>query len=662
MAALLDRQDPANTPPAKEKVYQVVGDAAIPVSKSLGSVWKSRKDLSAKKRERLGLPKAWDTAIRYYHNDQSKHRVETGSGLDRGGIARGIGSNVLLDFAETENIIFANTRTAVAGVYGKNPEVEITPGDPGQEDFAQLSEKLAAAVINKKEAPGVNLKAKAKRALISAFLTNNGWLEVGWNFKNNSSDEAVTTLNDLSQEWAKCKTAKEYEEVEAKLQALDDKVSFLTPSGPFVKFHPAGAVLVDPYSIEEDLSDANWVMIEDWLPTKYVKACYYKDGTNESIFKSTHVMSKDGDGKDAVSDIEQQVNNFSIFDSGRSYTELGYENEEAFNDACVIHCQWVWDKTTRRVYLFNDKDWSWPIWVWEDRYRYTDFFPVERISLVMSPKGGETMGEVGYYLDQQDAINFINAILHSIRHVTGTKYGYDPADMDNEQLEKILFSRGMKAFKVKVPEGKKMEDIFPKSIPHPALQHQQLFDKSQIYQSVDRISIVSDVQRGAQFKTNTTNDAIQQYAGVSETKYDDVIDQVEDFTGRVVYKILQLCWRFMDAETVTALIGQDGAQWSNLDDATIQRMSLRVEGGSTQKPNTQAKRQETLQIGQVLGQFAKISPVVPLILVRMLERAFDDMTVLPEEWEALKQSMMKWWGSPWYTAFRSYQWPTPCPP
>lgn len=625
-----------NAPTAKERVWQVIGSTKIAVSKHTGKIWKSRRDVAAKKREEAKLGEAWKEAIRYYKNDQV---ADVGRDKFSKNSARGLSGAIVLEFSETENIVFANTNSAVSAVYAKNPEVDITSKNDQLLDICNMTKTLVNALFDKLETPGINLKPKVRRACVNAFLCNLGWAEVGWTFKSDSTEQAVIELQQLAEDLGNAKSAQEIEDIEGKLQALDDQVAMLSPAGPFVKWRPVASVLRDPLSVEEDLSDANWVMYSEFLSTKFLKAKYAREGTNESIYEPTHLLPVGGKTRDGVEDIEYDVNNFSPFNNAKGYEELGYPDQETYNECQLTRVWYVWDRTTRRVYLYHDKDWNWPIWVWEDKYRFTTFFPLIPLYFYISPEGGESKGEVSYYLDQQDAINFCNSMVHLTRHWTGTKIGYDTNTLTHQKATEVLLGKGREVIGFNVPEGRSLNDIVPQALMHPASKFTNLFDKGAIYQAIDRISIVSDVQRGAQFKTNTTNDAISKYDAVTQTKYDTVVDAVEDFVGKIGYHVAQLCWRFMDTQTVVNIIGQEGAQWQNLPDEQINMMSCRVAGGSTQKPNTKNRRQEALELGQVIGQFAKAVPPAALVILRMFSRVFDDMEITDDEWQMITQAM-----------------------
>ena len=100
----------------------------------------------------------------------------------------------------------------------------------------------------------------------------------------------------------------------------------------------------------------------------------------------------------------------------------------------------------------------------------------------------------------------------------------------------------------------------------------------------------------------------------------------------------------MNKEQVVELIGEQSAQnWQDALDPMIirQQYSLNCIGGSTVKPTSDAKKQQAIQISQVLGQFASASPYVSIIMLQILERAFDEVVVTKEDIATIKMSILQ---------------------
>ena len=607
-------------------IYRMVGSTKIPVSKAMGKVWCSRKDQAVAKRKSSGLDEAWDEALRYYNNDQMSHRQgTTGKASGNRGASRRLNDH----WSETENIVFANTNALVPALYAKNPEGEFTATASENEQLAVVVEQLVNRLGSMKAAPGVNLKPKAKRAVVMCTLTNSAYLEIGYNFKAQSSEQALMDIQKLADELAKAKTPKEIEKIEGQLQALDEKIDLLQPEGPWVKYRRPHQVLID---CDND-DDPTWMMVYDFLSTSYLQAVYgVKDenkDTYKSVYQPTHVLNV---GSSATDDNE---NNYSLIPQDESSMN-GYNDEDAYRKAQRTKVWYVWDKTTRRLFMFNDKDWTWPIWVWDDPYKLDTFFPLFNLSFYTSPEGGDAKGEVTYYLDQQDAINEINDELRRARQWARRNIMYNKNLIKKEDVDAYLAGDKDYAVGVDLAEDGKMSDAVFSMVP-PSMQFMQLFDISSKLQAIDRISSIQDFQRGAQFKTNTTNQAIAKYESTSQTRMDEKIDAIEDLLGDVYWGIAQLCLMYMPPERVATIVGNERVKdWRTMTPEEIAgSFNVRVVGGSSIKPTSQQKKREAMEVGQILGQFASASPAVVMVLMKVFARAFDEVALTDEEWKFL---------------------------
>ena len=68
---------------------------------------------------------------------------------------------------------------------------------------------------------------------------------------------------------------------------------------------------------------------------------------------------------------------------------------------------------------------------------------------------------------------------------------------------------------------------------------------------------------------------------------------------------------------------------------------MQVVGGSTQKPNTEAKQKRAIESGQVLGQFVQAAPITAAVTLRMFQRAFDDVEISRDEWKAIMDGVQQ---------------------
>jgi hypothetical protein len=614
----------------KDPVYKVLGDSKIPVSKATGKVWKSRVSQVMKNTE--NVREAWSEAIRYYENDQLGHRQgqENASGNTIGN--QKLNNNI----TETENVIFANVTTMVPALYARNPEAEFTSNVEEKRELATILERLVNVLAGRKSAPGINLKPKAKRCVVTTLLTNRSWIKIGWTPKQESSEQALADLTKLSKDLEKAKDGKRIVEIEGQIQALEEGVAILHPSGPYAKVKSPFDVMVDPNAKEIDLSDANWVIETDMLPTEFILARYArksKGNEHKSIYQPTHVMKTTLDGDDGIQDHE----NYSIFsnDKEETHKSFGFTDQESFDKAKLTKVYFIWDRVTRRVLLFNSNDWTWPIWVWDDPLQLDTFFPYYPLTFFESPNGPLTKGEVSYYLDQQDAINEIADEKRRSRKWARRNIFYNTNVISQEDAQAVLNGDDGTARGISISPETRLSDVIA-SVPPPSIQFEKMFDKEDSYRAIDRISSVSTVMRGEQFKTNTNQQAVNANVGASNMRVDEKSDQIEDWIGSILWGVAQLCLMNMDQETVVNLIGEQSTGWENMTAQEVSQLSHTVIGGSTKKPTSSAKKEEALEFGQVLGQFVNAAPGPVLkVMLQVMEKAFDEVTMREEDWEEL---------------------------
>lgn len=626
----------------REPTYRIVGNTRVPVSKAHGSLWQSRRDQALQKRKSGELERAWSEALRYYRNDQTAHRTDSDD-PDYAGNESGA-TKLTRRFSETENIVFANVSALVPSLYAKNPSAEFTATDPADEVTAPLLEKLTNRIMSKRAAPGINLKPKVRKAVVMCTLTNAAYIEVGYTFREQSSEAAMEDLAALAAELAKAKTPQQVEIIEGKIQALEETVDVLRPAGPWARFRRPQDVLIDPDALEDDHSDAGWLMIAEYISTAYLNARFAQRKGDKlvSVYKPTHVLARGSasGGSEGHNAAEMEIQNYTLFstDDKRSggATDYGYTDDDTFRKACRTKCWWVWDRTTRRVLLYTDKDWTWPVWVWDDPYHLQGFFSLFKLQFYTDPEEPMSKGEVTYYLDQQDAVNQMNSEYKQARQWARRNLFYDKNKVSRDEVERFIKGDEDVCVGVDVPEGMNLKD-FVQSVVPPSMQFMQLFDKKPILEAIDRVSSVQPVMRGVEFKTNTTNQAINQYSSVQQTRTDEKIDAVEDFIGQIAWAVAQMCMQFMTTDDVARLIGDaDSVGWQpRTADDIARSVQMTVVGGSTLKPTSEAKKQQALQMGQVLGQFVNAAPgPVLMVMLNTFRQAFND--VIPEhEWKSI---------------------------
>ena len=621
-----------------EPVYKVYENTKIAVSKQSGAMWRLRYNEVYQQLKNDSTLDKWEEVVQYYKVNHGARQFKKGR-LSR--LANG--NEEAKDIFTSENIVFSQTSALVPAIYAKNPDMNITSTqeDSSKELRARLFEKVIDTQFSKKHAPGLNLKAKMRRLVVTTSLTNIGYLELSYTKKEDSSEQAATNLQQIADQLEKAEAPKDIQELEGQLQALEERVNVLSASGPKCRFIPPSMVLVDPTSQENDLSDANWIMVGEFMRTDYLRAVYGKkneDGTYMSIYKPTHVLQGGAtEGNDnTIEDMTSMQQIVSNEPMAYGYTD---QIQFAHNSRTLV---WhVWDKITRRVYMFNHDDWEWPIWVWEDPYKLSRFFPIFALSFYIDPEERYASSEVMYYLDQQDEVNSVNNERARMRYWAANKVFVDSASGINpKQIDQFLHSETDNAVMGIDLGGRKLSDVIS-AFPLPSMAMEQLFNTAPLLEMVNRLSCVGPVMRNIEFKTNTTNKAIASYESSNQMRLDEKIDAIEDLLSELGTALLEMDIQFLDTADVEKMLGSSFVQkmggWQNMSVEEFNtEYNFNIVGGSTLKPTAKVKKDQAIQLGQILGQFANASPMVVVVMLKMMQRAFgDDLVITDEEWNAL---------------------------
>lgn len=625
-----------------EAIYRLDPKTKIPVSKYEGPVWEGRK--KSGQRQLSSLVAGWDEAEYYYDNTQDSHRKET-AGNQQGN--RNYGKDRRDSFSMTENIVYATVNAVVPNTYAKNPNVEVTMNNPQLEDVGVALEHLVNNIIKEKHAPGVNLKPKVKKSIVRCEITNEAWVMCGWTKRDDSAEAARDEIARIGKELEDAKDEKTIRTLEGELLALEECIDLLNPPGPWVKTLQAKQVIIDDTSVEDDFSDANWKMVEMFFPTNYLNARFRvkkPDGTYVSAYDPTHVVDAN-DATKSPNAQQEEIDNFKLFDNSKDNPQdYGYSDKRAYDRAKRTKVWYCFDKVKRRFYLYADNAWTFPIWCFDDPYKLPNFYPLVPLKYHSSPKANRVRGEVSHYLDQQDEINVIADELNRARVSLRDNTIFDSNVLSNKDVEDIVLNSNKKMKGVKVPEGKKLADLIM-GPPMPTLQHAHLWDPSGARGVVASISGVMDAMKGDEFKTNTTNDAISSYNSISGVRLDEKRDAIEDFVGDIGTMLMYLWLQFSTVDATIAMAGQQFAPLiaklpQSVDSKWIrENIRCSIEGGSTQKPTSAAKKAEALQVGQILGQFAKASPAVVLLVLKVFERAFDGIVITDQDWKQLEEGI-----------------------
>jgi len=615
--------------------FQIYEGSRIAVGKAFGTMCKRKIDAAKVAYDAVNA--VTEEVFRYYNHHHGKI-----NNTPRGVFKRGDAS---------ENVIFSNLNVMLPAVYSKNPDITCSTTDEGDEDFLQTLEALINALFKRKD--GLNAKPRIKKGAGMGLLTNLGIIKLNFTQKSDSREVAMREMERITTELGKAKKQQDVDRLYGELEALERNMEVLEPSGFGLSNVLPHRLIVDPYAEQSDGMDAGWMAEEVYLSTAYLTARFTSpdeeddpDDTNRKlIYKPTHkarfVVGEGGQRDDGLGLVMD-----SIDKTGNEPTSFTEDERTAYINMYYTKCFYYWDKPTRRLMLFHSGDWTWPIWVWDDPLGLTRFYPYFIISFVMSTGGTVSVGETAYILDHQDEVNDIARQKSRIRRSVFDYFFYNSSKFKKDEVEKFIrvlrgeTSRGKHAIGVDAGEMK-ISDVF-EALKPPSAEHEKLFDSEPTLASINRITNTSDALRGVQFKTNTTEDAVQSYMESLKLSVGAKVDVIEDVVADIALAVAEVAVQFMDEQDVENVVGPYLAQfWQQMTVSEFHaNYDVELVAGSMEKPTSIFKKKEAVDVTTAVGQFASAAPGSTLtIMLKVLSKAFTEIVIKPEDWAALKQEI-----------------------
>lgn len=603
-----------------EEPFLPVGEMSIPVPKKFGKLWQKKVEDALKAYEAEHL--IWDKVMELY-----RACGDEGSKLENGEEYK-----FRLTSDADENIIRNNIRTMMRTVYMKNPHIEFTDMDSTSQ-LGDCLEYIIQFLMNKQTYPGMNIKPKARRWFLHGQLTNWGILRIEFQPKEGSQEEGVNKLLELEKKLENAKSHKEINEIYAKLEIIHEEVPLLDRKGMHLYNVLPQCLIVDPLCSQYDLSDANWVA--EWfdLDRDYMRQKYYKKND-----EGRWVMRSNPEKEERELQEEQREVKDTVIDTVMSHETSELREVKRSN---AVRCYYVYDKVLRRIYLFNSEDWSYPLWVADDDLGLSRFFRHFLLSFGEPIESLIQPGEVSFYVGQQNEINRINRKAKQIRDSIFGAILYNSKNVDKNEVQKLINHlrnpQETKAFGVSIDPERKVSDVLEVLAP-PAFQHKEVFDTAALRSAIDRVSATSEVDRGGQFKTNTTNEAIAYYQQQKEQVATTLVDAMEDAFEALGWSMAEILVSKYSKEEITELVGQVHSQY--FEPMTVadfnRRYRMVIAAGSIEKPSSEYKKQEAIKVAQALGQIGQGAPITAMkLIVRMFKEAFSTFLVKKEDWESL---------------------------
>lgn len=618
-------EDEYATEDVVEAPYLPAIGMSIPVPKSFGKMVK--KYFEETKESIQFEHKKWDRSFELYRQCGDE------------GIELDDGTSYAHHFENEadENIVRNNIRTIMRSTYMQNPHLEFT--DVTTDKLAESLEYIVTFLMNKKTYPGINMKPKARRWILHGQLTNFGVIRLDFQPHEGSRQEAVEELKKIEKKLETAKTTKELEQCYAHLEQLHKQLPLSQNKGITLTNVMPQRVVVDPKCTHLDLSDADW-LIEDFDMDRIFmqETYYYRDDEDGKLRMRSHPDATTEPVAEAnVADIKEKVVDTVI--NART------EEQQSLLQKNTVRCVYFYDRILRRISLFNTEDWSHPLWVMDDDMHLSRFFRHFIIAFGEPVDGVIQPGETSFYIGQVNQINRINRKASSVRDTIFNTLVYNRKQVDAKEVAKLVSHlrnpNRVRAFGIANDADGKISEMLEALVP-PAFQYKEVFDTAALRQAIDRSASISKIEQGEQFKTNTTNDQVNYYAQNRQETTSVLIDAIEDSFEALGWSISELLVSKYTKDDIVELVGPVKAE--GFEPMTIeefnQKYRMEIASGSIEKPTSEFKKQEALNIAQALGQVGQAAPGTTMtILLRMFQSAFSNLLVKEEDWSALAQEI-----------------------
>lgn len=534
-----------------------------------------------------------------------------------------------------ENIVRDNIRTLMRTTYMQNPHIEFTDMMDGEQ--GDVLQHIISYLMGKQTYPGINMKARARRWIMHGQLTNFGILRLDFQDFVGSRQEALDALQKLETELQNAEKKSEVNEIYAKIDILYEQLPLLQGKGIHLTNVLPHRLIVDPNCTMVDLSDADWIGEEFDMDRTYMEQKYYKKDEEGVLRLRANPKITSRPQTDQGADVKK-----SVID-----TVINHRPQETLDliQKDTVRCYYVYDKVLRRIYTFNSENWEYPLWSEADDlglsrfYRHFILAFGEGIDDIIQP------GEVSFYIGRVKEINRINREAKRIRDNVFNTIVYNTKAVDGAEVKKLVRHlrnpKTVAAFGVGTdPEKKIMENL--EVLAPPSAQHKEMFDTAMLRQSIDRATNISEIERGQQFKTNTTNGQVQYYANNQQQTTGVLVDTIEDSFEALGWAMAEVLVSKYSKQDIADLVGEAWAEKFQPMDIPMfnQTYRMKIAAGSIEKPTTQFKKQESMQVASAIGQLGQAAPGSTLkMIIRMFQNAFSGFVVKKSDWEQFDQEI-----------------------
>lgn len=488
-------------------------------------------------------------------------------------------------------VAFATINVIEPSIAINHPKFTIAANQEDEEDKATIAE----AALNywwKHH----DFQPQFRRATKDFLIYGHGWLKIGYRYvegeKPLTQDELVAQHADLADQAdahavANPDMAPHLPSDEEIAQLMPTTASTVLEDRPFVERVSPFDMFVDPEATS--LDDARWIAQRVVRPVEEVKTdTRYKPGIRNKIEADGSVKWQNQKSRHHVEVETGRVTLWEFYDLVRK-------------TMCVF-------TGSGDEFLVNPEPMP-----------YSYGLPFVMVRDYDVPDQFYPIGELEALEPLQNEINETRSAMVRARKESIRKYVYHEEAFGAEGIAALRSDRDNTAIKVNgsVPLGESIKPMEQVPINAELYKHSDT-----ILSDLDRVSGVSEYQRGElpEIRRTATEASIIQDAANSRAA--DKLATIEIFLGNVGRRLLMLAQSYMTGDQTLRKTGVDGTHvWVQFKREDIQgEFDFSVEAGSTQPMNDTFRRQQAIQMMQMLQPLMAANVIDPRVLAEHLLR------------------------------------------
>ncbi len=477
----------------------------------------------------------------------------------------------LVDHKARVNYVFSTVRTIIPAVYFQNPYIMVQPRRMPEDSAGAHKLELAINYYMRE----LDLKYQFRANVLDVLLFGTSVIKIGYSAEMDELDEFP-----------------EDPELQGPMieEAIihDNRIS--TSFNEFIRKESPFAFRISPCDFVID-PDARTINEAAWCAHRTIQHL-------DIVRKNKWFHNTDGIHASSVVDADKYL-------SGSDSEDRKDQSDGAKEDFDRVVIWEIWDKKSETVIWKTEDENENALRVesWPDLYQM-DGFPFEVLQFEEDPERFWCIPMVAQIEDQVRCINEITS--KQIDHIRRFNRKYEVTERfasNAENLEGLKNPADGAIFKVTQIGA----DVAPLTdAPLSPDIYQSLGEqRSELYE----ISGVSDYIRGQSSKSKTaTESAI--IAQNFNIRVLEKVDLLEDFVARVARKMIQVIKQYTPENQMVAITGRTGnreAAW--LDHESVQaEVDIVVEAGSTQAPNKEVMKKQSLDLYNLLRADPLIEP------------------------------------------------------